>query len=149
MKVYHATSEKFEKFDNKFIGQTDDGYFGKGFYFCDDYNDACTIRMHQQSSYIMTCKVSDNLYELDLSNEEEAINEFPASDDIKNQMREVMECNESFFKIGAGEGFGIEEILKDAGFDGIVIRNRFDSSYTEVVIFDEKDIEIIEIEENE
>lgn len=35
LKVYHGTRYKFDKFE--LVGQTDDGYYGLGFYFTDDY----------------------------------------------------------------------------------------------------------------
>lgn len=34
--VYHGTSAKFDKFDKSWMGQTDEGYYGRGFYFTGD-----------------------------------------------------------------------------------------------------------------
>ena len=39
--VYHGThSEKFDAFDDKFIGSRDEGFFGKGFYFTSEPSEA-------------------------------------------------------------------------------------------------------------
>lgn len=34
--VYHGTNSKFDKFDASYMGQTDEGYYGRGFYFTID-----------------------------------------------------------------------------------------------------------------
>ncbi|HJH05448.1 MAG TPA: hypothetical protein K8W19_15685 [Victivallis vadensis] len=74
-------------------------------------------------------------------------------EEVKAQMREIAEYNGTFFRSGSGEGFGLEKHLKAAGFDGVRVLNRLASvgltNYVEVVVFDAKDIEITEIEDEE
>jgi len=149
MEVYHSTNSKFETFENPFMGMNDEGYFGRGFYFVEDWQDAKSLQSQAKYRYFMTCEVSENLYELDLEDGDSAINSFPASDEIKAKMREIAEYEGNcFFKSGAGEGFGLEKFLKEAGFDGAIVRHRFaNSGYTEIVVFDAKDIKITEIED--
>lgn len=153
MEVYHATNSKFEKFDNVFLCRRDEGYFGKGFYFVDELQHAWDVQRQLEARYLLTCNVTDNLYDLDLEDEESAIANFPAPEEVKEKMLECIEYNGSFFKAGCGEGFGLEKYLKAAGFDGVRVLNRFAaqglSRYIEVVIFDAKDIEIIEVEDEE
>lgn len=153
MKVYHATNSKFEKFDNRFLNSRDEGYFGEGFYFVDEKLHAWDIQRQLESRYLLTCNVTGNLYDLDLEDEESAIANFPAPEEVKKKMLECIEYNGSFFKAGCGEGFGLEKYLKAAGFDGVRVLNRLASvgltNYVEVVVFDAKDIEITEIEDEE
>ena len=38
--IYHGTHADFDKFDEKFIGDRDEGFFGRGFYFAQDPGEA-------------------------------------------------------------------------------------------------------------
>jgi len=38
--VYHGTNHKFERFDASYMGQTDEGFYGRGFYFTLDKEEA-------------------------------------------------------------------------------------------------------------
>lgn len=38
--VWHGSKSDFDKFDKNYIGQTDDGYYGRGFYFSPNEEDA-------------------------------------------------------------------------------------------------------------
>lgn len=38
--VYHGTNHKFDKFDMAWQGMTDDGFYGRGFYFTSDKEEA-------------------------------------------------------------------------------------------------------------
>lgn len=38
--VYHGTNASFDKFDASYMGQTDEGYYGRGFYFTIDRDEA-------------------------------------------------------------------------------------------------------------
>lgn len=153
MEVYHATNSKFEKFDNRFLNSRDEGYFGEGFYFVDELQHAWDIQRQLEARYLLTCEVTDNLYNLDLEDDAAAIENFPAPEEVKAQMREIAEYNGTFFRSGSGEGFGLEKYLKDAGYAGVRVLNRLASvgltNYVEVVVFDAKDIEITEIEDEE
>ena len=153
MEVYHATNSKFEKFDNRFLNSRDKGYFGEGFYFVDELQHAWDIQRQLDARYLLTCEVTDNLYDLDLEDDAAAIENFPAPEEVKAQMREIAEYNGTFFRSGSGEGFGLEKHLKAAGYAGVRVLNRLASvgltNYVEVVVFDAKDIEITEIEDEE
>lgn len=158
MKVYHATNEKFDRFDNAFIYSRGNGayggYFGDGFYFVDELQSARMIQSQLNARYLLTCEVPENLYDIDLSDDFAAIENFPVPADIKARMHEVAEYNDSFFAAGNMEGFGLEEYLKKAGFSGIRVLNRFVeqglTNYVEIVIFNDSDIKIISVEdENE
>ena len=37
---YHGTDSKFDEFDMSYFGKTDDGYYGRGFYFTSDEDEA-------------------------------------------------------------------------------------------------------------
>ena len=145
MEVYHATNSKCEKFDNRFLNSRDEGYFGEGFYFVDELQHAWDIQRQLDARYLLTCEVTDNLYDLDLEDDAAAIENFPAPEEVKAQMREIAEYNGTFFRSGSGEGFGLEKHLKAAGYAG----ERVLTNYVEVVVFDAKDIEITEIEDEE
>ena len=38
--VYHGTNAHFKRFDASYMGQTDDGFYGQGFYFTEEIDDA-------------------------------------------------------------------------------------------------------------
>ena len=38
--VYHGTYGNFTKFDASYMGRTDEGFYGRGFYFTNDITDA-------------------------------------------------------------------------------------------------------------
>ena len=98
MEVYHATNSKFEKFDNKVLNSRDEGYFGEGFYFVDELQHAWDIQQQLEARYLLTCEVTNNLYDLDLEDDAAAIENFPAPEEVKAQMREIAAYNGTFFR---------------------------------------------------
>jgi len=143
MKAYHATNQKFNEFDEKFLCANDEGFFGKGFYFVDDMADADEIAAQSNSSIILECEISDNLFVLDLASEEETLKSMPCNDKTRATLLEVFDIEGTAFLLGAAQGAGIEEEIEKAGYKGVKVLNRFENrSYTEIVIFHASDIKI-------
>ena len=74
LSVYHGTNSKFDKFDASYMGQTDDGYYGRGFYFTLDKEEAKDYGMNiiqanlivKNPFYLRTWNTVGSFVELDL-----------------------------------------------------------------------------------
>ncbi len=147
MKAYHYSKNRFKKFNKAMIGNNvDNGYFGKGFYFWDDRNEAENY-CSQFGVYIYDVELSIKAFIIDLDND--LIEIVKSIGFNKNKEAEYIDIIENYGEIETSEWFedsGIEKILADRGFSAVIIKNRRNISCDEICVFDAGCIEIINVE---
>lgn len=83
--VYHGTNQNFNKFDMSYFGKTDDGFYGKGFYFTNEKQDAydygdiilsCNLRI-EKPFYLRSYSTVGSAVELDLRDDLAKLNGMP------------------------------------------------------------------------
>ena len=141
--VYHGTNGKFKKFSKSKIGShTDNGVYGKGFYFTDDKNQTYKYGKNQLACHINI----ENPLVLGHGGE------YDSFTDYSNKRKGVPEIRnrEDYEKYGhlmATQEEGMNFLKKD-GYDGIII-HPYNGAETEYVVFEPEQIEIIgQIKEN-
>ena len=141
--VYHGTNGRFKKFNKSKIGShTDNGVYGRGFYFTDDKN--------------QTYKYGKNQFACHLNIENPLVlgrgGEYDSFTDYSNKRKGIPEIRnrEDYEKYGhlmATQEEGMN-FLKQDGYDGIII-HPYNGAETEYVVFEPEQIEIIgQIKEN-
>ena len=128
--VYHGSNAKFNKFDLKYFGRTDDGMWGKGIYFISDKRVAQSFG----SDYLYTCKLKLNKpYIIDMST-------------VGNN--EDSEDSSKYYSLTNRNN----DVLKRKGYDSIIVKDElWEGSFTtranEYIVFDPSDIEIIDVKD--
>lgn len=127
--AYHGSDAKFDKFDLSKAGTHDAGQWGKGIYFTNKKE----IASNFGGKYIYTCRIN-------LKNPYYVENE----DDIADYIALAEDNNQ------------VTEILKEQGYDGVISRNETWYNPQDImspliadqyVVFDPKDIQIIDVQE--
>lgn len=83
--VYHGTDSRFKKFDASYIGKTDEGFYGRGFYFTPDKEEASeygpiiieTNLIIKKPFYLRTWSTVGSYVELDLRDDLSKLNGMP------------------------------------------------------------------------
>ena len=127
--AYHGSDTKFDKFDISKAGTHDAGQWGKGIYFTNKKE----IASNFGGKYIYTCRINlKNPYYVETEN------------DIADYIA-LAEDNDQ-----------VTEILKEQGYDGVISKNETWYNPQDImspliadqyVVFDPKDIEILEVKE--
>lgn len=134
VKAYHGTDSKFKEFDPNFLGtKTDPGFFGWGFYFLDDKNNAkrwgkyvITVEIHLKNPLVVS-----------------GISDFIQKSGYKQLPQSISkEQHKNLYK---KEIQRITKELINSGYDGVVYERS--DGITQYVSFDPKtQIKILDIE---
>jgi hypothetical protein len=148
---YHGTTHEFTEFSDAKIGELDPGWYGRGFYFSPDPN--------QASNYAQRVRKVGGKYEDDytggnvipvylrMENPFYAGSYDPIDPKILNQLPESFRAGErTFYKsqiqtssdlmsVLAYEPEYLTNVLRRAGYDGVIVGN-----WSEVVVFDHTQI---------
>lgn len=141
--VYHGTNGKFKQFNpNKMGTHTDDGVYGKGFYFTDDANQTYKYGRNQLKCFI---NIENPLvlgrggkYDsfTDYANKRKGVPEIKNMEDYNKYGHLMATQEEGMF------------FLKEDGYDGIIV-HPYNGAETEYVVFKPEQIKIIDnIKEN-
>lgn len=135
--VYHGTNGKFKQFKtNKMGSHTDNGVYGKGFYFTDDKNQTYKYGKNQLTCYI---NIENPLY---LGRD----GQYDSFVDYANKRKGIPPINnsEDYEKYGhlmATQEEGMS-FLKEDGYDGIIV-HPYNGAETEYVVFKPEQIQIV------
>lgn len=135
--VYHGTNGKFKQFKtNKMGSHTDNGVYGKGFYFTDDKNQTYKYGKNQLTCYI---NIENPLY---LGRD----GQYDSFVDYANKRKGIPPINNSqdYEKYGhlmATQKEGMS-FLKEDGYDGIIV-HPYNGAETEYVVFKPEQIQIV------
>ena len=149
MELYHYSNENFETFDNNLKGtSTDDGVFGEGFYFWDDYNIA-ELYCNKFGKYIYIVEIDvSKFYTFDLSetlNSLESLNEICDCQNLIDYFNENEEIESCEFLITV---IDLTKKLSGLGYTGVKALNREGLDCSEYCVFDSDSITINEVIEN-
>jgi hypothetical protein len=128
--AYHGSNAKFNKFDMKYFGRTDDGMWGKGIYFISDKRVAQSFG----SDYLYTCRLKLNKpYIIEMST-------------VGNN--EDSEDSSKYYSLTNRDN----NVLKRKGYDSIIVKDElWEGSFTtranEYIVFDPSDIEIVDVKD--
>jgi hypothetical protein len=128
--VYHGTKKDFDEFDENKMGGTDDGWYGKGFYFHSDrdrggYGDIVKAAKIDLKKPIILPIQNSGQYLYDIIGKEAGLDESFRNEGSQNIIREI-----------GSDRFS--EIAKKLGYDGVIVN--YAQGTQEVVAFDKKSI---------
>lgn len=148
LEAYHYSSKGFDAFDNLKMGSNvDGGYFGKGFYFWSDRDEA----EHYGSrfgNYVYDCEiVGIKPFFIDLDNNlADIVKSIGFDKPIENKYLDLISEYGEIETTGYFEDSGIEKVLQAKGFNAIIIKNRSNIYGDEICVFDAANIKITETE---
>ena len=128
--VYHGTKKDFDEFDENKIGGTDDGWYGKGFYFHSDrdrggYGDIVKAAKIDLKNPIVLPVEDSGQYLYDIVGQEAKLDESFRDEGSQNIIREIGSDN-------------FTKIAKKLGYDGVIVN--YAQGTQEVVAFDKNSI---------
>jgi hypothetical protein len=128
--VYHGTKEDFDEFDENKIGATDDGWFGRGFYFHSDrdrggYGDIVKAAKIDLKNPIVLPVENSGQYLYDIVGKEANLDESFRDEGSQNIIREIGSDN-------------FTKIAKKLGYDGVIVN--YAQGTQEIVAFDKNSI---------
>jgi hypothetical protein len=128
--VYHGTKKDFDEFDENKMGGTDDGWYGKGFYFHSDrdrggYGDIVKAAKIDLKKPIILPIQNSGQYLYDIIGKEAGLDQSFRNEGSQNIIREI-----------GSDRFS--EIAKKLGYDGVIVN--YAQGTQEVVAFDKKSI---------
>ena len=130
--AYHGSATKFNSFNLRHFGKTDDGMFGKGIYFT---NNKSIANCFGENNYLYKCRITiNNPYVIDNTG---TVNGDSSPD------------AEQYYNMTNKDN----SILEARGYDGIISKNEEWTGTNTIIadqyiVFDPSQIEILEIIEN-